>query len=302
MARLHPASLLPIILVCGASFGARAGDSLSRASSRALTTLRTSIRRASSLHAGGLRTLAADLRAGRTGAQSAFTYHAAALTHLSDEVDRFADEAAAAFLADAAAAMSAGGDVALDGAVPGDGGSLDDFQESVRNEVARARSSAVGRVRTVQRAIVRAGGGATRAQTLLPPWTFDLPGVPTASGTVMPGGEETPRVRVITAARFTDGRLFFTAAGTAAPEFGGKFELWLRAPAIDTAGPRFEDGGVEVTDAGTWSVSTQLGNPFTGTVPLRGNRVVQFATDPVDMGLAGLQPTRFIAAGAFALP
>lgn len=276
-------------------------DTLAASSARAVAALRATIRADERLYASAIRTVLADVRAARTTPGAGFVTHATALAFLLQKLDAATDAAAEAFLDDAQSAMAAGGDAALRGAVPGDGGSFDRFEAAVRRELERARSRTGSRARTFARSLATAAGGNSVVRVSLPPWEFGVRSVPTPEGLV--GGAEEPlRLRAISGARFFDGRVFVALAGTADPASSGEFDVRLRGATNDRVGPGLDAGGVPVADGGTWSFGGEVGDPFAGEVPLAGNRVVQFGVEPFDAGVGGRQPGRIEHGGVFGLP
>ncbi|MCE9638346.1 MAG: hypothetical protein K8T90_21805 [Planctomycetes bacterium] len=302
VARLVQFGVVGAALLAVASAAPAAKDELAVASGRRLATLRASLRADTAIFAGAVRSTLADLRAGRTTDAAAAATYASALTFLIRKADTATDTAAGGFLADVVDALL--GDPA--GVLAGDGRSIDGFVAGVRSELGRARAAAAGKSRLFARSFVRTAGGTSGMTTVLPDWVFDLPGAPTPTG-IVAIGDEPVRLRMITAARLPDGRLIVSACGTAGPAFDGAFDLRLRGAAVDVIPSALSAGGIPVSSSGngtggTWSVAAELGDPFHGNVPIRGNRVVQFGTEPFDGGPAGRQPGRLVFATVLGVP
>jgi hypothetical protein len=283
----------------GAPRASAAQDGIARAAQVRLAKLRSSLRTDRGIYEKTAIRLAADLRGARVGEEDAATGHASALAFLLEKVDRATDEAAGGFLLDVSKEMHA---PVTYGANPGDGGSLDQFTESVRAELSRLRGRVMVRARSFTKSFTHYGRGTTAMNALVPPWTFELPGVPTPGG-VVSSLDEPPRLRLMCAARLADGRLLVTAAGTADRNYGGAFDLRLRSSEQEVViPPALSAGGIQMNSTGAWTRAVELGDPFHGDVPLQGNRVLHFGIEPFDAGLAGIQPARLVHAGVFLIP
>lgn len=296
------AVLAAALCVLHAAPPARAGgDSLSVAARTARKSFKRAGKDADRTFRDAAAILQRGLASGTTSSEQAATGFGDALAFYAASLKTAADDAAAAFAADAGARMELTGDDALPGAVAGDGGSYDLVAESLAADLSRFRARAQKRVDRFRRALERDGGPRVEMRVRLETWSVSPRPVPRI-GAPFTTWDEPLRLWGVALTRLPDGRVAYSVFGSAAPALDDRFDVRLHGTLVRALGDFLADGGMDVLPDGTWRRTGTIGDPFAGDGVESGPRQVVFGVEPEDQGLAGLQPKRHEHAGAISVP
>jgi len=236
------------------------------------------------------------LSKGTTDADAAATGFGNALGFYASSLVAAADDAATAGADALSTVMAEAGDDDLDAAQGGDGGHLDGLFADVQKELDRLRKRALKRSRQFMKTFGKQGGRFARMRVVLAPWTLDPRAVPTAGGPDLIGERRLQFLGGV-ASRLDDSRVVVSAFGAADPTHNAQFDVRISGTQQLGIGAFLSSGGMTVDLDGKWRHTVDL-----GTGPAAGNRAVLFGTEPEDLGLAGLQPTRLVHVGTLSIP
>ncbi len=291
--RILPAALLVLALLRGDAFASKP-DAVAASAATAKTAFAAAIKSAETSFNSGTTSLVKALAKGATSRPAAVaTYQLAVLTY-ANAVAKAADDAASAIETGATNAMTVAIDDSLQGAIVGDGGSLDTFSEYVESSLVAARAYALVRIKKFTKAVA-AGSARTSMNVTLPAWTFERRAAPALNTPASPIGPTTDVIRMMVgiATRLDNGAVTVAFAGTAPKTSDGKFGVYLVAANDVRAVGKISNGGVAVTDSRTWSLTATLNDPTAGEAVNPGNRVVEFGVNPD----AFQEPQQFIVGG-----
>jgi len=240
------------------------------------------------------------LSQGPTSAEQAATGFGQALAFYAAELKSIGDGASDAFASEIVNKMGAAGDENLAGGVSGDGGSADKFAESIRTDLSRLRAKARKRALKFAKAMANDGGARVRMRVTFEAWPFSQRPAANASRVFTKRGEPV-RLWGTVATRLTDGNVIFTVFGSAAATLDNEFDVRLEGPLVRPLGDLLSEGGMDVSNGGTWSWTGTVGNAFVDGVD-PGNRQIHFGMDPEDGGIGGDQPGRLEHAGLISIP
>jgi len=291
---------LALVATAPAEAGRR-GDALSASATSVRKDYVREAKTAESTFNDAVANLQRGLSRGETTAEQAATGFGAALAFYAGRLKVAGDGAADAFASDVAGAMAAAGDNDLAGGVTGDGGSADRFAESIRADLTKLRKKALKRATKFARVLAKDGGARVRMRVSFEAWTFTQRPAADADGT-FPVRPEPVRLWGSVTTRLTDGNIIATVFGSAAPQLDNQFDVRLEGQIVRGLGDLLAEGGMDVTNDGTWSFTGKVGNPFIGDGLDVGNRQIHFGVDPEDQGLGGLQPRRLEHAGLISIP
>ncbi len=287
---------LALASVAGPAPAVAKGNPLSVARKQTVVDFKQTTKEAEKTFNAAVANLTKGLSKGTTDAEAAATGFGAALGFYASSLVSAADDAATEGADTLSIVMAEAGDDDLDGAQGGDGGQLDGLFADLQKELDRLRKRALKRSRKFTKTFAKKGGSFARMRVVLAAWTLDPRAVPTAGGADLVGERRLQFLGAV-ASRLNDSRVIVSAFGAADPTHSEQFDVRISGPQQLGIGEFVSDGGMPVGLDGRWLQTVDL-----GTGPAPGNRSVLLGTEPEDLGLAGLQPTRLVHAGTLSIP
>jgi len=297
--RFLPALVLIPLAFHGAASAAQKDD-VAPAFAQAKKDFTAALKSAELAFNNGTNAAVKSLAKGTTRPSASATYQGVVVT-FATSMAKAANDATKAIEAAATSAMTAAPDDSLQGALQGDGGSVDQLAEFVELNLENARRYAATRMKKFTAAFAK-GSNHARMNIVLPPWPYERHAAPALNAALTPldAGNVVGGIVLwaAIATRLDDGTVTVAFAGTAPKNYDGNFGIYLVAGSDVKAIGKLSAGGIPVTDDRTWTLTATLNNPALGEAVNPGNRFVQYGIDPIDQGPpAGRQPTRFMLGG-----
>jgi hypothetical protein len=299
--RLLPALFLVLVALSGPALAGGRTDLVTPDANQVKKDYAAALKTAQTAFNTGASTVTRGLARGMTRANAASTYRAVILAYVN-AVTKASNDAAKAIETAADDVMEDEVSDRLEGAIAGDGGSLDSFSDYAQTQLDKARAYAVVRVRKVTAAINK-GSARPKMNVVIPSWPFVHRAVPALGASPSPIGPNTDPIVMFVgiSTRLEDGTVTVAFAGTAPKTADGNFGIYLVASGDVRAIGKLSDGGIPVTDDHTWALIATLYMPNVGNPVSPGNRIVSYGVDPFDAGLAGRQPNRFMTGGVIGI-